>query len=133
MYGYWVCWYVHIHVYIYIYIYIHMCFKEFWQKILRENLVEILVYKIWIVSCICRVWIPRFLYILQKAKILHEYPPPPSNLWIHMVEARKKLWIVDFIGVIGIFMHHVKCDKNDTCMYFFFTCIVIVFCVQFNH
>lgn len=37
---------MYIYMYIYIYIYIHVCFKEFWLKILRENLVEILVYKI---------------------------------------------------------------------------------------
>lgn len=38
--------YIYMYIYIYIYIPVHVCFKEFWQKILRENLVEILVYKI---------------------------------------------------------------------------------------
>lgn len=37
--------YIYMYIYIYIYIPVHVCFKEFWQKILRENLVEILVYK----------------------------------------------------------------------------------------
>lgn len=82
--------YIYMYIYIYIYIPVHVCFKEFWQKILRENLVEILVYKIWIVSCICRVWIPRFLYILQKAKILQS-PPPKQFMDIYGRSKKKTL------------------------------------------
>lgn len=69
--GYWVCWYVHIHVYSCVFYGILV--KEF-----RGKVVEI--YKDHVISLsaswIYEAWMLRFLYILQKAKILHEYPPP---------------------------------------------------------